>query len=211
MKQVVVLLADWANGIFAVLLASWVTGVDVLWWHFLIGLLLSHVPDIDALPELLRRGRVAASAVHSADHRTFLHYPVFAVGLMALAVWFVGYWGWVLTFAVLLHLINDLYGTGWGLKVLWPLSNRNYKVLGRRVNRLKHILQVDGDWERLSVEERRLRPIISWSADELPQYITRWGVDDWVPYWYYNLNWVSGVEYILFGVACTAAIGTLIW
>ncbi len=40
MKNVVSLLADWANGIFAVLIASWWFGVDPLWWHFLVGLVL---------------------------------------------------------------------------------------------------------------------------------------------------------------------------
>ena len=36
--HVVVLLADFANGIFAVLLAAYVTGGAVFWWHFGIGI-----------------------------------------------------------------------------------------------------------------------------------------------------------------------------
>ncbi len=62
MKSILALLADWANGIFAVLLAATILGLDPLWWHFIVGIVLAMSPDIDAIPELLARGKVASSA-----------------------------------------------------------------------------------------------------------------------------------------------------
>jgi hypothetical protein len=201
MKNILALLADWANGLFAVLIASWWFGVEPLWWHFAIGLVLSHAPDLDAIPELLRRGRVAASAEHPHDHREALHYPIILITLAVLVAYFIPYWGTIFLVAVALHLINDLYGTGWGIKLFWPLSKKNYKLLGRRVNRLEYILKSDGDWEQQPESERKLRWLVSWSPEELPGYMTRWGIDDWIPKYYGTLNSISAVEYSLFLLA----------
>jgi hypothetical protein len=210
MKNIISLLADWANGIFAVLIASWWFGIDPLWWHFLIGVVLSHTPDIDAIPELLKRGKVSASAQHPYDHRDTLHYPLFLLPLATVAAYLIPYWGTIFLVAVVLHLVNDLYGTGWGIKLFWPLSKRNYKVLGRRTNRLKYILVQDGDWDRLPTEERRLRWLVSWSPEELPDYMVRWGIDDWIPKYYFTFNSISIIEYSLFIVAVVLMLITLL-
>ncbi len=198
MKNVLALLADWANGLFALAIAHYSTGVEILWWYIPIALALSHLPDIDALPELLRRGKVSASADHVRDHRTFLHYPVVALLVCAGALWYGGFWGILLAVIIPLHLLNDLYGTGWGLQLFWPLSHSHYKLLGRRVNRLKSILKDDGDWDRLSVSERSLQPVVVWKKEEFSEYIKTWGVDDWIERWYLRLNWISATEYFLF-------------
>jgi hypothetical protein len=210
MKNVVSLLADWANGIFAVLIASWWFGADPLWWHFLVGLVLSHAPDIDAIPELLKRGKVAASAEHPHDHREALHYPVVLITLAAGIAYVLPYWGTIFLVAVILHLVNDLYGTGWGIKLFWPISNRNYKVLGRRVNRLRYLLEQDGDWDKQTYEEHSLKWLVSWSPRELPSYMTRWGIDDWIPKYYFHLNSISVIEYGLFIIAFVLMLITLL-
>jgi hypothetical protein len=210
MKNLVSLLADWANGIFAVLIASWWFGIDPLWWHFLVGLVLSHAPDIDAIPELLKRGKVAASAEHPHDHRDALHYPVILITLAVAVAYLLPYWGTIFLIVVILHLINDLYGTGWGIKLFWPLSKRNYKVLGRRVNRLKYLLEQDGDWDKQTHEERRLKWLVSWSPEELPKYMTRWGIDNWIPKYYFHFNSISLVEYGLFIIAVVLMLITLL-
>lgn len=206
MKNIVALLADFANGIFALLLAAWYTETEILWWYVPIALVVAMLPDVDAIPELLTRGRVSASREHQSDHRTFLHYPVISLPLVTVLCAFGGFWGLLIGVAIILHLINDLYGTGWGLELLWPLSTRRYKFLGRRVNRTKAILVADGDWEKLDPAERRLRLVVSWSAAELPQYIVRWGVDDWIQRWYFSCNWISATEYSLFVVAATTLV-----
>ncbi len=210
MRNIVSLFADWANGIFAVLIAGWWWGIDPQWWHFAVGLLLSHTPDIDALPELLKRGRVAASAEHPHDHREALHYPAVLIVFAIVIAWAIPYWGTVFLIAVLLHLINDLYGTGWGIKLFWPFSSRNYKVLGRRVNRLEYILKEDGDWETQTHDERRLRFLVSWTQEELLVYMKRWGIDDWIPKYYFHVNAISIIEYSLFILALILMLMTLI-
>ncbi len=202
MKNILALLADWANGIFALLTAGHITQTEILWWYVPIALALSHLPDIDAVPELITRGRVAASAEYVHDHRTLLHFPIISIPLsMAIGCIF-GFWGWVVCFAVILHLLNDLYGTGWGIPVLWPFSKRRYKILGRRANRLRSILVKDDDWKKLSDSERRLRILVSWDDEEIVDYIARWGMDDWINRWYLRINWISIIEYLLFAGAC---------
>lgn len=201
MKLILPLLADIANGIFAVATVAFFMAVEPEWWYFLIGVGLALSPDIDALPELLKRGKVSASAEHSSDHRTFLHYPIVAIGLGFTLALIFGFWGWVWLLAVSLHLINDIYGTGWGVPSFWPLSGTHYKILGRRVNRLKKDLVNAGDWNNISEPERKLRFVVRWQERELTDYIIKWGVDDWIESWYLKLNWINGVEYLLFIVA----------
>ncbi len=206
MKNILVLLADIANGIFAVVLASFVTHTEVVWWYFLIGIPLAMFPDVDALPELFKRGKVSATEDYANDHRDILHFPVLFLIVGVMLILQFGFWGWVFLFATMLHFINDLYGTGWGIPLLWPFSKKRYKLLGRRANRLKSVLVEDGDWQKLSSDERRLRGIVSWSQEELQYYITRWGMDNWIERIYLKLNWISVIEYSLFIFSCVLVV-----
>jgi len=198
MKEILALLADFANGIFAIVLASYITSTEVLWWYFPVGILLAMSPDLDAIPELLKRGRVSASSEYTKDHREGLHYPIFFIFIGILLSYFYGFWGYTFLLAIILHFINDLYGTGWGIPALWPKTKRRYKFLGRRVNRMKSVLVEDGDWDNLSHSERKLRLIVSWEESELATYIKKWGVDKWIEKYYLRINWISGIEYSLF-------------
>ncbi len=210
MKNVLALLADWANGIFAVLLASSIMGIDPLWWHFVIGIMLAMSPDVDAIPELLARGKVASSAEHIRDHRTFLHYPIISIPLGLLAWYSFGYWGLLWLIALVLHLINDLYGTGWGLAILYPFSKRHYKFFTRRVNQAPALLQQTGIWDSLAHEERHVRVIVSWSKGELPTYISKFGMDNWIEYCYLRLNPITIIDYSLFSIAVLLLIISLL-
>ncbi len=203
------LLADWANGIFAVLLASYLTGADIVWWHFLVGIVFSHLLDLDAVPDLWRRGRVGGTEA-GTDHRDGLHYPALVLPAVGMSVFFFGYWGWILLFAVLLHFINDLYGTGWGIKLLWPFSDTKFKLLGRRVNQPKYILLENDLWDELPHSERRLRFWVTWSAAEAPHYFRRYGMENWVEDYYLRGTVVAYIEYTLFLVAIAIAVMTVV-
>lgn len=201
MKNILALLADFANGIFAVLLVSFIFEVEPVWWYYAVGIIFSMSPDIDALPELLQRGKVSASADHLRDHRTFIHYPLVTLLLGIFASLFFGYWGTLWLVAVVLHLLNDLYGTGWGLPVFWPVSSAHYKCGSRRANQLKSILIAKGLWDELSAPEQKLHVVTHWDKSELPDYIKRFGMDDWIEHYYLKINYVSIIEYSLFGFA----------
>ena len=209
MKSILALLADFANGIFAVLITCAVYDTSPLWWYFLIGLPLAMLPDIDAIPEIIRRGKVSSDAHYTRDHRTFLHYPIVSLLIFTPVYFFGGFWGLLIVIAVFLHLLNDLYGTGWGLQLFWPLSTRHYKFFGRRANRLRSMLASDGDLTKLPPQETKLRLLVSWSNEELNNYITRFGVDNWIIYWYLKPNWVAVVEYSLFLIAATLLLVNL--
>lgn len=211
MKNVLPILADIANGIFATAIAGLVTNTEIVWWHFLIGIPLAMLPDLDALPELFRRGKVSASVYHGYDHRELLHYPLVFVLLGIGLVYAHEFFGVLFLCATMLHFVNDLYGTGWGIPLAWPLTNRRYKLLGRRVNRLKRTLVRTGQWNLITHDERRLRPVVSWTSEELPEYIAQYGVDEWISRYYLRLNWISVTEYLLFVAAVLLAIFVLVY
>lgn len=210
MTKILPLVADIANGVFAVAFASYWFRVDIVWWHFLVGIALAFLPDIDAIPELLTRGKVSASSEYTKDHRTLLHFPVIALVVGFASIYFFGYWGVILAVAMWLHLVNDMYGTGWGLQLLWPFRMSHYKLLGRRANRLKYILKMNGDWDRLPVGEKRLRILVEWKQNEFKEYIKMWGIDEWIPLYYRKINWICAIEYSLFTVAIVFVLYALI-
>jgi len=71
-------------------------------------------------------------------------------------------------------------------------------------------LEGNGDWQQQSVDERRLRYLVSWSPQELPVYIKRWGIDNWIPKYYLHVNAISLVEYALFVLAVFLLVRTLL-
>jgi len=211
MKNILSLLADFANGMFAILFVSYLTGYEIVWWYFLIGIVLAMSPDVDAVPEILARGKVAASSEHPRDHRTFLHYPIVSIPLGLMAAWLVPFWGLVWLVALVLHLINDLYGTGWGLPLLYPFSSTHFKFLCRRANQSPDLLKERGLWEVLLQSETRLRFVVSWRTDELPAYILKYGMDDWIDRCYLRVNPITIAEYSLFILAVVLAVYTLLY
>lgn len=185
MKMILPILADIANGWFAILGVSYYFGIEPLWWYFLIGSLLAMSPDIDALSELLTRGKVSASSEHISDHRTFLHYPIFSIPLAVVASYAFGYWGAVFFVALLLHLVNDLYGTGWGLALLYPFSKNRFKFFAP-------------EFKNTIPGEDTIKLTASWSPEELNTTIKEHGVDDWIDAVYLTVNPTSVIEYSLF-------------
>lgn len=186
MKQIVTLFADWANGIFAVFIAAAITNTEIVWWHFLIGISLAMCPDLDAIPELLKRGKIAASAEHNHDHRDLLHFPLLflIVGIILISLF--GYWGWLFLTATMLHFVNDLYGTGWGIPLFWPFTKDRFKFLTDENN---NPAAGSGNWFR------RVKVL------NLANEIAENGTETWVDDFYYRFNPVMAVEYSLFAFA----------
>ena len=211
MKQILPILADIANGIFAVLLAGYAAGTEVAWWHFLVGIPLALLPDLDAVPELLKNGKVAAFAEHTHDHRDGLHFPILFLLIGICASVYIGFFGYIFLFATMFHFINDLYGTGWGIPLFWPFSKRKYKFFGSRANQPEALLVTHSEYSMLEEAEQKQRLVVSWSEDELPMHIKRFGFDDWIDKVYLTVNWISIVEYSLFFMAVVLLIMTLLY
>lgn len=207
MKYLLALAADIANGLFATIFASWITSTQIAWWHFLIGILFAMIPDLDAIVEIVNRRTLNITAIGSmGDHRNLFHCPLAFLLLGAMLAYFFPFWGTLFFVATALHFFNDFYGTGWGIKLFWPFSDTQYKLLGRRANLLKQLLIERGEWDTLAPEERQLRLVVSWRQYELPSYIARHGLKDWIEPTYLRPNWISLTEYTLFTIALITAV-----
>lgn len=192
MRYIAPLLADFANGIFATLITGYVTGVEVEWWHFLIGIVIAMSPDVDAIPEAIRRrGHLAASAEDPDDHREYLHYPVlfFLVGLVL--SYFSPFWGIFFLVGTALHFLNDLYGTGWGISLLWPLTKDRFKLFCGENNEFSF---------KLSHFVRRI------PSQQLKNEIITYGNENWVEEYYLHITTISAIEYTLFVVSVVLMI-----
>jgi len=197
MKNILPILADFANGIFATAIASYFLGIDPT-WHYIIGILFAMSPDLDAVSELFKRGRVSSSAVYEYDHREYLHFPILFIIIGFLLTSLSPFFGYLFLVASVLHFVNDLYGTGWGVAILWPFSKDRFKLFSRRSAQPKNLLVKNGFWDNLSDEERKFRFVVRWKNSELPQYIKKYGIDDWIPEFYLKANPVCVTEYIIF-------------
>ena len=187
MKNILPVLADFANGIFAVFIASYITHMDIVAWHFIVGILLAMCPDLDAIPELYRRGRIAASKSFLHDHRETLHRPLIFILLGTCIIYFQPYWGVLFLVATMLHFVNDMYGTGWGVPLFSPFNKDRYKFF------------TDGD-NKSSLHPKNM--IRVFKQQSLTQSIKEHGDDDWILHNYVTPNTVTLVEYALFGIAC---------
>lgn len=194
MKNILALLADFANGIFAVVLVGYFTDTEILWWHFLVGIPLAMLPDLDALPELLQSGKVSASALKPHDHREILHYPIVFVLLGLILGSIFDFWGWIFLTAVTLHFVNDLYGTGWGIALFWPFTKDRFKVFVDKNNNFS--------WHS------GIRRI---PHENLQTEIIKYGKEDWVDDVYLTINSISVVEYGLFTFAMILLVLTLLY
>jgi hypothetical protein len=176
MKRILPLLADIGHGIIAVLLVGLLLQVT-LSWHFIVGILLGLLPDIDVIPRLLRSGSVVPTKEDPLDHRDYLHFPLLFI-LVGLLVAFVDtYWGGVFIIATTLHFINDTWGTGDGIMWLWPISRKKYK------------------WRKLD----------TWKSD-IYTHTPKSNKDTWIDASYLQITSIALIEYATFLVALVGLI-----
>ncbi len=104
------------------------------WGLLALALMCSVLPDFDAL----FLGGITAHKDNPHNHRDLFHYPLVFLPALALVA---GALGGVVDGSVrtgiisaLLacactstHFVNDSFGVGWGVKWLWPFSNKAYK------------------------------------------------------------------------------------
>lgn len=194
LKLILPTLGDLANGVFAVTAAAYLFHIDLQWWHFVIAVIISLLPDLDALPELLLHGAVGKKQTTSelpTNHRSFMHYPaLYLIFGLALYSWD-QFWGVTFLGAVILHFLRDVLGTGWGVKLLWPVSHMNYKFTQSSVG--------------------STHATHSFTDSEIPEIASSQGNSNWLEDTYLRFTWISCVEYTLFIISVCLVIWQLLY
>jgi len=153
---------------------------------FGLAVFLSFAPDLDALAEISRRGKVAASADHPVDHREVLHKPlIWLLVTGGLWMWF-GYYGAIAFFAILFHFLHDSVLTGWGVPWLAPFSKTRFKFFVDEANTESFARR---NWVR------------TWTPEELTRMIIAHGDENWIKNLYLLPTPASVIEYSMFGIS----------
>lgn len=150
-----------------------------LLWAFLVGLLFEQaltpgwiiagvvfalLPDIDFWIEYIERGTVGGKIIGA--HRTLLHNPIPYIPVALFVGTFFGpAWMTLFGVGVLGHFAHDLSGMGYGIRLLWPFSDRWYKFFSGKDGEIHY------DWQHL---------FISWSPEEMTALVATRGNDNWI-------------------------------
>lgn len=144
-----------------------------------LGIIFALLPDIDMLWYLLRKSR-------AHDHRSYPHYPLLWVPIIA-GVYIVSEpIGILLLVCIALHLIHDTIGLGWGIRWLWPFSNKKFRFLSPTGN--------NGGWEFFR----------TWMPSEEEALSKQQHDPHWVRTYYLRPNTIGFVEYAVFLLGLTA-------
>ncbi|HVY72624.1 MAG TPA: metal-dependent hydrolase [Candidatus Paceibacterota bacterium] len=89
-----------------------------------LGIIFALLPDIDMLWYLF------GNPSNKYDHRLYTHYPFFWLPIVLFAYIIFGHVIGTLLFAcILMHLVHDTIGLGWGITWLGPFSKRRIRFL----------------------------------------------------------------------------------
>jgi hypothetical protein len=179
---------------FALLIASGVGmayGESITFGFLFWVLIFAFILDADNITHLVQ-GHIAAYKENPYDHRDGWHYPlVWLLGFLLVFLLFgIDMWTVSAALAVSTHFINDLFGTGFGVKLLWPFSSNNYKFFTQPTR------------ADLSLSNAYVR----YKADELINLIKTHGDPDWIRNYYLRISPLTLVEYGIFAVgilSCT--------
>lgn len=122
---------DVAVGMFIILLANKIIGINLSIKNCLIGGIFGIVPDVDILYMFIRKGEAYT------DHHQFIsHRPIVGITLAALIGWVMGGANWSITATacVCWHYLHDTYGFGGGgIAWLWPISKYYLSARGKMI------------------------------------------------------------------------------
>lgn len=116
------------------------------------------------------------------DHRSYTHYPLLWVPVIALTyVMFGSLIGTLLLACVLMHLTHDTIGLGWGIAWLWPFSKRKIRFLSPTGSK-------NGGWEFFR----------TWSPQQELVMASVQHDPHWVRTYYLRPNIIGFIEYAVF-------------
>lgn len=144
----------------------------------LYGILFSLLPDFDFLVALLTRKKGQENEIGS--HRDIAHFPfVYVLTFVIILFLFGKFWATLFGFCILFHFLHDSVGIGWGVKWLWPFSDRAYRFF--------------------SDESRRVSfKIASWNPEELRSAEEKYGDPNWIRNFYFRPTLTSLSEFFIF-------------
>lgn len=120
-------LADFGHGLLIATLFHMVLGLAPSAMIYGLAVLFSILPDLDGIPEFLIFKNIGASHDRPKDHREGLHYPILWLMAGTMLSLIAPLYGTLFLICTMVHFLNDSWGTGWGIKWLWPLSHNSYK------------------------------------------------------------------------------------
>lgn len=170
---------DIGIGIFLAVFLPKIFGLGLSYWLVFAGALFALAPDLDVFVELAKRGRIGGRV--QGHHRELTHFPLTYFPFI-FAVYYLGgsFYAWLFGLAVLAHFLHDSVGMGWGIKWLWPFSQRSYKFFSEKDGRFSTNL------------------IVSWRSDELNETIALYGDDHWFRNYYLKVHPIAVIEFTVF-------------
>ena len=184
-------LADFGHGILSVLTVSLIFNIDPTPLIFVVGIIAAFSPDVDGVFEILKYKKIVADENHPKDHRDGAHYPLIWILFLAIVIYLNQYLGLIILVSVLMHFINDSWGTGWGVMWLWPFSSKSFKLFTDKN-------------EDASTSHQNV--VVSWTPEEKLEGIKKLGNPNWLHDCYGKVTTISVVEYGTFIFALLALV-----
>lgn len=172
------MLLDIGAALITLVLLSNYFGISITVFSVLLVICVFLLPDIDIFAEYLVHKQIGGKA--TGIHREYTHYPLLYIPFLGLIfVMFGSFWFLLLLFGVLFHFIHDSIGLGWGIKWLWPISKKSYKILHAPID---------------TKQDKAINLITSWNPIEHKRVIKTHGDDDWIKNYYFNLTSTLVIE-----------------
>jgi hypothetical protein len=174
---------DVSIGIILAIIGAKIFHIALTWGLVLWAIGFALLPDIDVFPELIaRRGRLGGKEI--SWHRELAHFPVVYIAPAILVFILAGpLWGFLFTLGVLLHLLHDSIGMGWGIKWAWPFNKNSYKFFSNKQNDMARNF------------------LVHWTPAELPDVVREYGDPEWLKHYYFELHPIVIVELLIFALA----------
>lgn len=174
------MLADLAIGIFSAILAGQFFQIKINLLTVLIGVIFALLPDSDSIISWIKKGRVGGKFDH--HHRDLLHLPLPYIFIGSFLVfWFGPVWLFMFIFNSLMHFLHDSFGIGWGVKWIYPFSEKSYKLFSFR------------------------KFIVSWTPEEREKIAEKYGDENWIRNIYLRPTVIS-ISELLFFIASLISI-----
>ncbi len=172
------MLADIGIGMLLSVFVSRFFHIELSFQLAALGIFFSLLPDFDVLIALFTQRKEKKNKI--GNHREIAHFPFVYIFLTILVFIFTGkIWGTLFGLCVLFHFFHDSIGIGWGVKWLWPFSDKAFRFFSTKSRELS--------WR-----------IASWDKIELKEAEEKYGDPDWVRTYYFHPTLISVSESLVF-------------